>query len=263
MKKPMRIFEGAAQPHAPFWGLRNADQTETGEPELEFYGYISEYSWFEDDITPAKFKKDLYQLGGGGPITVRMNSGGGDVIAASVIRSILVDYPGTVTMRIDGLAASAATYVATAGDKVLMQDTAFFMIHDPSIIAWGNEDDLKAAIDLLKTVKSGIIDAYVTKTQLTPEKLGKMMSAETWMTAKEAQEMGFVDEVIGVPAKGEPLANVAVLNALVDYVNVPEALRAAAPSAEAEDEAHPVNIAETEEERRLRDEISFLVARKL
>lgn len=258
-RQPMRIFEGAAKPHEPFWRCVDAAASDSGDPELEFYGYISEYSWFEDDITPAKFKKDLYQLGAGGPVTIRMNSGGGDVIAASVIRSMLVEYPGQVTVRIDGLAASAATYVATAGDVVKMQDTAFFMIHDPSILAMGNEDDLKAAIDLLKTVKSGIIDAYTAKTQLTPEKLAKMMSAETWMTAKEAREMGFVDEVIGTPVKAGAGANVAILNALTNYLNVPAAVRAALEPAAPE---QPDNMIEPGEVSLL-DEIHFLLGKEL
>lgn len=246
MKSPIRIFDGTAKPHEPFWRLRNAEESESGEPEIEFYGVISEYSWWGDEITPAKFKEDLRKLGNKGPITVRMNSGGGDVIAASVIRSVLVDYPGQVTVRIDGLCASAATFVAMAGDVVKMQDTAFFMIHDPSVIAWGTVEDLKKAIDLLKTVKSGIIDAYTAKTNLSNEKLSKMMSDETWMTAQGALENGFIDEVIAVPGKVElePIQNLAIMN----YVNVPEALKV----------SEPVNSAIAEDEMHLRDEIYFL-----
>lgn len=226
-RKPMRVFEGKAEPFQPFWNFKPANETESGEPELEFYGFISEYSWFGDDITPAMFKDQLYSNGKGGPITVRMNSGGGEVVAASVIRSILVDYPGKVTVRIDGLAASAATFVALAGDVVKMQDTAFFMIHDPSILVGGTVDDLKAAIDLLKTVKSGIMDAYQAKTNLPTEKLERMMSNETWMSANQAMELGFVDEVISTkPTKNMAnmgARNIAVLNAC-NYLHVPAVL---------------------------------------
>ncbi len=221
-KSPMRIFEGSAKPYEPFWRVRDAADSESGDPEMEFYGFISEYSWWEDDVTPKKFKDDLNKLGSGGPITIRMNSGGGDVIAASVIRSILVDYPGKVTVRIDGLCASAATFVAMAGDLVRMQDTAFFMIHDPSAMAWGTVEDLKAVIDLLKTVKNGIVDAYQVKTQLGMDKLAKMMSDETWMSANEARTLGFIDEVITDKKSTAPIQNVAILN----YVNVPAALLA-------------------------------------
>lgn len=221
-KHPMRILDGVARPYEPFWSLRNAADSESGETELDFYGPISEFSWFGDEITPALFKADLYRAGDGGPVTIRINSAGGDVIAASVIRSTIVDYPGRVTVRIDGLCASAATFVAIAGDVVKMQDTGYFMIHDPWTFAWGTVDELRATIDLLKTVKEAIIEAYLTKSSLPADKLSKMMNDETWMSAKVAQEYGFVDEVIG--GKRPPLqgaANAALLN----YVNLPEALQ--------------------------------------
>jgi ATP-dependent Clp protease, protease subunit len=227
-REPMRCFEGSTRPHEPFWRLVDAVQAESGEPEIEFYGYISEYSWWDDDITPAQFKQDLYGLGKSGPVTVRINSGGGDVVAASMIRAMIIDYPGRVTVRIDGLCASAATFVATAGDVVRMQDTAYFMIHDPATMAWGTVDDLKQVIDLLKTVKSGIIDAYQAKTKLDTERLAKMMADETWLTAKEAQALGFIDEVISAnPGKTyKAMQNAVITNALRNYVNLPEPLQA-------------------------------------
>lgn len=221
---PMRVIEGSAKPFEPFWTLRNAADSESGEPEIEFYGAISEYSWWDDDITPAKFKSDLQALGQGGPVTIRIHSGGGDVFAASAIRAMIMDYPGRVTTRIDGLCASAATYVATAGDRVLMQDSGFFMIHNPWTIAWGGVDELKAAINLLKTIKAGIVEAYQSKTSLETNVLERMMDAETWMTAQQAQELGFVDEVITSPAKNYANAqNMAILNY---FTNVPADLLA-------------------------------------
>jgi ATP-dependent Clp protease protease subunit len=230
-REPIRLFEGQTRPHERFWRMRNADEAESGEPEMEFYGYISEYSWWDDDITPKMFKDDLNRLGNGGPITIRINSGGGDVFAASVIRSIIVDYPGRVTVRIDGICASAATFVAIAGDVVKMQDTAYFMIHDPWTMAWGSIEDLKKVLSMMQTVKEGIIDAYLSKTNLAQEKLSKMMTAETWLTAKEAKEYGFIDEVISISAKASMqvgAANVAFANALANYVNVPADLLAVA-----------------------------------
>jgi ATP-dependent Clp protease protease subunit len=239
MKQPLRVFEGSAKPYEPFWTVRNAAESESGETEIEFYGYISEYSWWEDDITPKKFKDDLNKNGAGGPVTIRINSGGGEVWAASVIRSIIMEYPGRVTTRIDGLCASAATYVATAGDRVLMQDTGYFMIHDPWLFAVGGAEDLKKAIEFLETIKAGIVDAYQTKTGLEPERLAAMMTAETWMTAKEAQELGFVDEVIsGNDAKPfKMLENAAILNCLRDYTNVPPGLLASDEPPEGEQES--------------------------
>jgi ATP-dependent Clp protease protease subunit len=242
-KEPVRIFEGSTKPHERFWTVRNeADK----EPELEFYGFISEYSWFDDDITPQMFKADLEKIGNGGPITIRLNSGGGDVFAASVIRSMLVEYPGRVTVRIDGLCASAATFVAMAGDRVLMQDTAFFMIHDPMALAWGSIEEIKQILDLLKTVKSGIMAAYETKTGLDIEKLSKMMTAETWMTAKEAKEYGFIDDVIA-GKQPKVFENAAIMNALRNYQNVPAALLEQKP------------VVESVEIKRLRSEVKLYV----
>lgn len=246
-RTPVRIFEGSTRPHEPFWTWKDATEP-TSEPELEFYGFISEWSWFDDDITPALFKAQLEKNGKGGPITVRMNSGGGDMIAASVIRAMIMEYPGRVTVRIDGLAASAATYVATAGDVVKMQDTAFFMIHDPWTIAIGGVEDLKAVIDTLKSFKSGIIDAYVTKTGLSPEKLSRMMTDETWMSANEAKTLGFIDEVISESSKKAVPASAAYLNSI--YGNVPAALQ----------QREPVNSIEADSPSaaRLRAEVTLL-----
>jgi ATP-dependent Clp protease protease subunit len=226
-KEPVRILEGAARPFERFWNLRSAEDSESGEPEIEFYGPISEYSWWGDEITPQLFKDDLEKHGGGGPVTIRIHSPGGDVFAASAIRAMIADYPGMVTTRIDGLCASAATYVAMAGDRVVMQDSAFFMIHDPWTITIGGVEELKTTISFLKTIKDGIVETYQNKTHLDAEELARMMSNETWMTARQAQEKGFVDEVVSVgdekPFKLQ-LQNMAVLNCLNSYQNVPEEL---------------------------------------
>lgn len=223
--KPVRVFEGSAEPYKPFWTVRNAASSDGGEPEIDFYGYISEFSWFEDDITPKLFKEDLYSAGLGGPVTVRINSGGGEVFAASVIKSIITEYPGRVTMRVDGLAASAATIVLMAGDVIKAQDSAYIMIHDPEVMVLGTEHELKSALDLLKTIKLGIVDGYVNRTGLNSEKLSKMMSSETWMTAQQAKELGFVDEVIVGPDKNfDDYRQPAFLNALSLYRSVPAEL---------------------------------------
>jgi len=254
-KKPLRVFEGTANPYEPFWRFRNSTETESGEPELEFYGYISEFSWWEDDITPKLFKDDLYKNGMGGPITIRMNSGGGEVFAASVIKSIIVEYPGRVTVRIDGLAASAATIVAMGGDVIKMQDSAYFMIHDPSAVAWGTIDEFKRVLKLLETIKEGIIDGYLGKTHLGPEKLAKMMTDETWMTAQEAYGYGFIDEVIVTSDKKMNFKNLAVMNALRHYQNVPDDLKS---MLQAQDEPDQPVTTIAPEVLRLRDEAKIL-----
>lgn len=244
MKNPIRCFDGKAEPYERFWMVRDAAET-GGEPEMEFYGYISEYSWFEDDITPKKFKDDLYATGKGGPITIRINSGGGDVIAASMIRAFLLDYPGHVTTRVDGLAASAAVAVAMSGKTVKIQDTAYMMIHDPAyavFFAMLNIETLTQWLDALKTFKAGILDAYAARTTLSREKISKMMTAETWMSASEAVEWGFADQVIGGVESADAKAQksilngvwpMAVVNALKGFENVPAGLleRYAGPQA--------------------------------
>jgi ATP-dependent Clp protease, protease subunit len=228
MKEPIRIFEGDAKPHEPFWRWRDSAETDAADPELEFYGYISEYSWFEDDISPRMFKDDLYAQGKGGPIKLRIHSGGGDTWAASVIRSVIKDYPGKVTVQIDGLCASAAVGVAIAGDRVTMMDSAYMMIHDPWTIAIGNEAEIKRVVDELKVCKDGILDIYAEKTGMPRDKLDRMMENDTWMTAAEAKDYGFVDEVITAPGKkGFPNGSQAVLvNAIRNYSNIPAQLLA-------------------------------------
>lgn len=223
--KPLRIFDGETKPYEPFWRCVDAAESESGEAEIDFYGYISEYSWWEDDITPAKFKDDLHAFGQGKPITIRIHSGGGDVFAASAIRAMIMDYPGRVTTMIDGLCASAATYVAMAGDVVKMQDSAFFMVHNPWMMTFGDEHELREAANFLKKIKAGIIEAYQGKTKLSNEKLSKLMDKETWMTAQDALDSGFIDHVItNKTSKGFDPANKAILNAIRDYENVPPAL---------------------------------------
>lgn len=183
-----------------FWVWKNQADGESGESdgnaarELELYGTIAEESWFDDDITPAMFKEELFA--GSGPITVWINSPGGDCIAASQIYTMLMDYKGDVTVKIDGIAASAASVIAMAGTEVLMAPTALMMIHNPATIAMGDHDDMKKAISMLDEVKESIINAYEIKTSLSRDKLSKLMDAETWMNANKAVELGFADGVL-------------------------------------------------------------------
>lgn len=223
---PIRVIEGNAKPFEPFWNFKNASESESGEVELEFNGPISEYSWLGDEVTPAKFKKDLYEKGNGQAVTMLVNSPGGEVIAASVIRSILQEYPGKVTADIVGLAASAATIVITGADHIRMRESGLMMIHDPSTVAWGTIDDIKKTLEVLKTVKESIISTYQTKTGMDEEKLSRMMTAETWMTAQQAREYGFVDEVVTASIKKAKAMTIPTgfTNCLKNYVNVPAGL---------------------------------------
>ena len=174
---------------------KNEAETEPdAQRVLELDGTIAEESWFDDDITPAQFKEELFA--GSGPITIWINSPGGDCIAASRIYSMLMDYPADVTVKIDGIAASAASVIAMAGTKVLMAPTSLMMIHNPATIAYGDHTEMAKAIEMLDEVKESIINAYEIKTSLTRAKISHLMDSETWMNAKKAIELGFADGML-------------------------------------------------------------------
>ena len=178
-----------------FWKWKNqVEQTEPEERVLELNGTIAEESWFDDDVTPQMFKDELFS--GNGPVTVWLNSPGGDCIAASQIYSMLMDYPHNVTVKIDGIAASAGSVIAMAGTKVLMSPTALVMIHNPATTAFGDHKDMSKAIDMLDEVKESIINAYEIRTGLSHTQLSHMMDEETWMNAKKAIELGFADGLL-------------------------------------------------------------------
>lgn len=179
-----------------FWNWKNQvqDGDEADERVLEIYGTIAEDSWFDDDITPQMFREELFS--GNGPVTIWINSPGGDCIAASQIYSMLMDYKGDVTVKIDGLAASAASVIAVAGTKVLISPTAMMMIHNPSTAAFGDHKDMEKVIEMLDEVKESIINAYEIKTNLNRKELSHMMDSTTWMNAKKAVELGFADALL-------------------------------------------------------------------
>lgn len=157
-------------------------------------GTIAEESWIDDDVTPQLFKDELNK--GNGKITVWINSPGGDCVAAAQIYNMLIDYKGDVTVKIDGIAASAASVIAMAGTKVLMSPVSMLMIHNPMTIAFGNKGDMEKAIDMLDEVKESIINAYEIKTGLSRAKLSHLMDSETWMDANKAVELGFADDIL-------------------------------------------------------------------
>lgn len=164
------------------------------ERTLFLNGTIAEESWFDDDVTPQIFKEELNS--GGGDITVWINSPGGDCVAAAQIYNMLTDYKGNVTVKIDGIAASAASVIAMAGTQVLVSPVSMLMIHNPATMAFGDHAEMQKAIDMLGEVKESIINAYERKTGLSRAKLSHLMDAETWMNANMAVELGFADGFI-------------------------------------------------------------------
>lgn len=186
-------------------------------------GTIAEESWFDDDITPALFKEEL--LSGSGDITVWINSPGGDCVAAAQIYNMLMDYKGNVTVKIDGIAASAASVIAMAGTKVMVSPVSMLMIHNPATMAFGDSAEMQKAIAMLEEVKESIINAYEIKTGLSRAKISHLMDAETWMNANMAIELGFADEImkrdtqdeaISLPAASASFSRVAVTNSLIE-----------------------------------------------
>ena len=177
-----------------FWKWKNQTEKSPTERVLTLNGTIAEESWFDDDITPQLFKDELNS--GTGDITVWINSPGGDCVAAAQIYNMLMDYKGNVTVKIDGIAASAASVIAMAGNTVLVSPVSTMMIHNPATVAMGDHNEMQKAIEMLNEVKESIINAYEIKTGLSRAKLSHLMDSETWMNANKAVELGFADGII-------------------------------------------------------------------
>lgn len=212
-----------------FWNWKNKtitnQETETQSQEriLFLNGTIAEESWFDDEVTPALFKDELNS--GEGDITVWINSPGGDCIAAAQIYNMLMDYKGNVTVKIDGIAASAASVIAMAGNKVIVSPVSMIMIHNPATIAAGDTAEMQKAIAMLDEVKESIINAYEIKTGLSRARLSHLMDAETWMDANSAIELGFADEImqrnteedeLEVPNVSMTFSRASVTNSLIE-----------------------------------------------
>ncbi len=175
-----------------FWNWLKNEQE--GTRTLFINGEISDETWYGDEVTPKLFKQEL--TSGEGDITVWINSPGGDVFAAAQIYNMLMDYKGNVTVKIDGLAASAASVIAMAGTTVQMSPVAMMMIHNPATIAIGDSSEMRKAIEMLDEVKESIMNAYEIKTGLSRSRISHLMNAESWFNAKKAVELGFADEIL-------------------------------------------------------------------
>ena len=202
---------------------------ETGrERTLYLEGAIADETWWGDETTPKMFRQELNA--GEGNITVWINSPGGDVEAAAQIYNMLREYDGEVTVKIDGVAASAASVVAMAGTKVMMSPVSMLMIHNPTTFVVGDAEEMTRAKDMLDEYKQSIINAYQLKTGLSRVKLAHLMDAETWMNAHKAVELGFADEIMYTGGKspqptapagagrGLVFSRLAVANSLIDKV---------------------------------------------
>lgn len=165
----------------------------------KFYDWIG---W--DAVYPGKVST---LLDGADEVEVNINSNGGDVFAASEIYTLLSQHSGMVTVNIQGLAASAASVIAMAGDVVHISPTAQIMIHKAWTIADGNADDMAHTSEFLDGIDDSIMNAYVAKTGLDKSELSNMMAKETWLTANQAVDYGFADDVMDFGRSKEPVLN--------------------------------------------------------
>jgi ATP-dependent Clp protease protease subunit len=175
-----------------FWNFQAKDK-DTGE--LMLYGDISSSSWYDDAITPKAFKADLDKLGSIKNLNIYINSGGGDVFAGQAIYSMLKRHEASKTVYIDGLAASIASLIAMAGDKIIMPKNAMMMIHNAWTIAAGNASDFRKMAEDMDKIDESIQQAYMTKTGIDQKDIAELMNAETWFTADDAVKRGFADEI--------------------------------------------------------------------
>jgi ATP-dependent Clp protease protease subunit len=214
-----------------FWDwVHNEDGTRV----LTIDGAIAEESWFDNDVTPKVFKEQLNA--GTGDVVIFLNSPGGDCVAASQIYTMLMDYKGHITVKIDGIAASAASVIAMAGTEVLMAPTSLMFVHNPLTVAIGDTEEMQKAIAMLDEVKESIINAYELKTGMSRAKIAHLMDAETWMNAQKAIELGFADGMLSrEPARESDLAvngyqfsRRAVTNALLNKLEHMQAVNAPA-----------------------------------
>ena len=201
------------------WVRNEAD----GERTLVLNGEISDETWYGDEVTPALFQKELDA--GTGDITVWINSPGGDVFAAARIYNMLMEYKGDVRVKVDALAASAASVIAMAGTEVLMSPVGMMMIHNPMTIAIGDSKEMQRAGEMLDEVKESIMNAYEIKTGMGRARISHLMDAESWFNAGKAVELGFADGVLhgegtedsvrGTEPEGVMFSRMAVTNSLL------------------------------------------------
>lgn len=222
-----------------FWAFKPTAGA-SNELDLVVYGFIEESARWDDEVGAKQFRQELDAAGFVSRINVRINSGGGDAFAGIAIHGMLKAHPAEVVVTVEGLAASAASLIAMAGDRVIMARGSMLMIHNPAALAMGEAEDLRKTADVLDKLRDGLIPIYQAKTGKTAEELTALLDAETWLTAEEAVAQGFADEVAGsveVVARGDQ-----VFFASVGFPRraVPAEANAKDPEPEQEPEPEPI-----------------------
>ena len=200
------------------WYMIRARGTGT---EVLIYDEIGAYG-----VTAKGFLAEFGALPADAAIDLRLNSPGGSVFDAVAIYNALKRHAGEITVWIDGIAASAASYIAMAGDSVVMPENAFLMIHDPSGLVMGTAEDMRATADALDKVKGSLIQGYAAKSGATDEEIAALMAAETWLDAKDALDLGLIDRL------AEPVKLAASFD-VSKFRNAPPEVVAAAGETEA------------------------------
>ena len=162
----------------------------TSGTEVLIYDEIGAYG-----VTAKGFLAELGALPDDAAIDLRLNSPGGSVFDAVAIYNALKRHTGEITVWIDGIAASAASYIAMAGDSIVMPENAFLMIHDPSGLVMGTAEDMRATAEALEKVKGSLIQGYAAKSGKADNEIAALMAAETWLDAKDALDLGFIDRI--------------------------------------------------------------------
>jgi ATP-dependent Clp endopeptidase proteolytic subunit ClpP len=188
--------------------------------EVLIYDEIGAYG-----VTAKGFLAELGALPDDAAIDLRLNSPGGSVFDAVAIYNALKRHAGEITVWIDGIAASAASYIAMAGDTIVMPENAFLMIHDPSGLVMGTAEDMRSTAEALDKVKGSLIQGYAAKSGKADDEIATLMAAETWLDAQDSLELGFIDRI------AEPVKLAASFD-VARFRNAPPELVEAASDAE-------------------------------
>jgi ATP-dependent Clp protease protease subunit len=190
--------------------------------ELLLYGDIlsRDLWWLEENyISPQKVIEELKEIGDIDTLDVRINSDGGDLISAQAILSGLKRFDATVNVYIDGIAASAATIIAMAGDKIIIPSNALMMVHNPLVEVYGNADELRELADRLETLRESMIAAYMKKINISEEELIELLDNETFLTADDCVEKGFADEIESEKIAASISNNQLIMNGIKHNLN--------------------------------------------
>ncbi len=203
--------------------LRMVARGKTGQ--IDIYGIIGGDGFFEDGITADFFAKELKKLGAVTQLDVHINSDGGDAFQGRTIYSLLAAHSAKVTVYVDGLAASAASLIAMAGDEIVMAEGSFMMIHEAWGAVRGRASDLRARADTMDQVNETMANTYAKRSGQPYKKVRQMMDEETWMEASVAKSLGFADTL------SEPMKVAACVQHPEVFKNLPSKLRPRAAAA--------------------------------